>query len=200
MQRLRDLALEVLNEYQLLSEEFGSYQKTSGLACVVGCGACCNNPQIEASVLEMLPLALHLFDVGQADNYLHQMHDSGGFACHLFKRHSLDGLKGVCTVYEWRPGICRMFGVAGYRTKTDLPTLSVCSTIKASKPNKYADALITMSTSTPPMLTHGRQRIAKIDYSMGEKLMPINQALVAALEKVLTQAAYGALDDGNVAA
>ena len=84
MQRLRDLALEVLNEYQLLSQEFGSYQKTSGLNCVEGCGACCNNPQVEASVLEMLPLALHLFDTGQAEAYLQQMHDSGGFACHLF--------------------------------------------------------------------------------------------------------------------
>ena len=200
MQRLRDLALEVLNEYQLLSQEFGSYQKISGLNCVEGCGACCNNPQVEASVLEMLPLALHLFDTGQAEAYLQQMHDSGGFACHLFQRHSLDGMKGACTVYEWRPGICRMFGVAGYRTKTDQPTLSVCATIKASKPQRFADALIAMSTSTPPMLAHGRQRIAKIDYALGEKLMPINEALVAALEKVLTQAAYSALDDGNVAA
>ncbi len=200
MQRLRDLALEVLNEYQLLSEEFGSYQAQAGLHCLSGCGACCNNPQVEASVLEMLPLALHLFDTGQAEHYLKQMQDSGGFACHLFERHSLDGLKGACSVYEWRPGICRMFGVAGYRSKTDVPTLSVCSTIKNQMPAKYADALIAVTTSSPPMLTHGRQRIAKIDYALGEKLMPINQALVAALEKVLMQAAYSQVNDGNVAA
>lgn len=200
MQRLRDLALEVLNEYQLLSEEFGSYQKQSGLHCLAGCGACCNNPQVEASILEMLPLALHLFDIGQAELYLEQMRDSGGFACHLFQRHSLDGMKGACTVYEWRPGICRMFGVAGYRSKTELPVLSVCGTIKNSVPAKYADALIAVSTSSPPMLAYGRQRVAKIDYALGEKLMPINQALLRALEKVLTQAAYCTLDDGNVAA
>lgn len=200
MQRLRDLALEVLNEYQLLSEEFGSFQAQAGLHCLSGCGACCNNPQVEASVLEMLPLALHLFDTGQAEHYLEQMQDSGGFACHLFERHSLDGLKGACSVYEWRPGICRMFGVAGYRSKTDVPTLSICSTIKNQMPAKYADALIAVTTSSPPMLTHGRQRIAKIDYTLGDKLLPINLALQLALEKVLMLSTYGSVNDGGVAA
>ncbi|NMH61244.1 YkgJ family cysteine cluster protein [Alteromonas ponticola] len=200
MQRLRDLAVAVLNEYQLLSSEFGGYQRQTDLSCTNGCGACCNNPQVEASVLEMLPLALHLFDTGQAESYLEKMSESAGFACQLFARHSLDGSKGACTVYEWRPGICRMFGVAGYRTKTQYPTISVCSTIKSAHPEKYAATLIAITSSPPPMLANGRQRIAKIDYALGESLLPINQALFSALEKVLVMAAYSGVEEENVAA
>ncbi|MCW8108270.1 YkgJ family cysteine cluster protein [Alteromonas ponticola] len=200
MQRLRDLALEVLNEYHLLSIEFGGFQQQTGLSCIKNCGACCNNPQVEASILEMLPLALHLFDTGQAESFLEQISDSAGFSCQLFQRHSLDGTKGTCTVYEWRPGICRMFGVAGYRTKTQAPTISVCAPIKTAQPHRYANALIAITTAPPPMLANGRQRIAKIDYALGETLLPINQALRGALEKVLLMASYSDVEDNNVAA
>lgn len=226
MQRLRDLAVQVLDEYQQLSNQFGAYQQITGLTCVSGCGACCNNPDVEVSELEMLPLALYLFDIGQAEEYLEICQQEGRFSCHLYRRHSLDGKQGECSYYAWRPAICRMFGAAGYRTKHTTPTLSVCAGIKQAMPEKYAQALIALqnvhdepsdnqhgqvvnnanesnnlhSVPAPPMLADGRQRIVQLDYALGEKLMPINQALQKALERVLTIAAYSYSEDDFVAA
>lgn len=218
MQRLRDLATQVLDEYQQLSNRFGAYQQLTELTCVSGCGKCCNNPDIEVSELEMLPLALHLFDIGQAEEYLVMCEEEGRFACHLYRRHSLDGTSGECNFYAWRPAICRMFGAAGYRTKNEVPTLSVCSTIKSAFPEKYAQALIALqpvagdgitadgqavgsqAAVNPPMLANGRQRIVQIDFTLGDKLLPINQALKKALERVLTIAAYTDQTDDFVAA
>lgn len=195
MLRLRELSGQVMAVYDELSEQFGSYQREQGLSCIQGCGACCNNPDIEVSVLEMLPYALHLFDIGQAETVLDTLDVATGFSCIMYQRASLDGKQGQCSVYQWRPGICRMFGAAGYKTKTGTATLSVCGVIKAQVPAKYANALIAIGSTKPPMLAEGRSRLAQLDYLLGEKLLPINEALAAALGRVLTLAAYSVGDD-----
>ncbi|PTT95965.1 YkgJ family cysteine cluster protein, partial [Pseudomonas sp. HMWF031] len=131
---------------------------------------------------------------------------------------------GYCGIYEYRPGICRMFGAAGYKTKSGEATLSVCKPIKQAVPEKYAAALITIQpqhldifekrlvddiaansevrvTSTkPPMIAEGRQKLAQLDYELGERLMPINDALRFVLEKTLTLSFYAQDIDGGVAA
>ncbi|RDV26555.1 YkgJ family cysteine cluster protein [Alteromonas aestuariivivens] len=195
MQRLRDLSSQVESVFTSLANEFGEYQKTTGLSCLDGCGACCNNPDIEVSPLEMLPLALHFFDQGIAESMLDKLAEYSGFACAHYHRNSLDGEKGYCTIYTWRPGICRMFGAAGYSNKHGMPGLSVCKQIKQAMPGKYQNALITISSTPPPSISHGRQRIAQIDPGWGNELLPINDALRQAISKVLTCAYY--MDEGE---
>ncbi len=72
MQRLRELARLVEAVFDDLEKSFGSYQSQLGLHCKPGCGACCNNPNIEATVLEM-PLALQLYDQGKAEQVLEEL-------------------------------------------------------------------------------------------------------------------------------
>ena len=224
MNRLRELSSQVMDVYHSLSEEFSAYQSSQSLNCVEKCGACCNKPDIEVSPLEMLPFALHLFDTGQAEQVFDELQSYSGFACKQYQRLSLDGIEGYCGIYEYRPGLCRMFGAAGYKTKSGEATLSVCKTIKQAVPDKYAAALITIqpqradafkqpltediaansaiqSTAIkPPMLAEGRQRIAQIDYELGDKLMPINDALCFMLEKILTLSFYAQSIDSGAAA
>ncbi len=224
MNRLRELSSQVMDVYQSLSQEFSAYQSSQSLNCVEKCGACCNNPDIEVSPLEMLPLALHLFDTGRAEQAFDELDSYSGFACKQYQRLSLDGKEGYCGIYEYRPGICRMFGAAGYKTKSGEATLSVCKPIKQAVPEKYAAALITIQpqhldifekrlvddiaansevrvTSTkPPMIAEGRQKLAQLDYELGERLMPINDALRFVLEKTLTLSFYAQDIDGGVAA
>ena len=142
MNRLRELSSQVMDVYQSLSQEFSAYQSSRSLNCVEKCGACCNNPDIEVSPLEMLPLALHLFDTGRAEQEFDELDNYSGFACKQYQRLSLDGKEGYCGIYEYRPAICRMFGAAGYKTKSGEATLSVCKPIKQAVPEKYAAALI----------------------------------------------------------
>ncbi|MFD3282710.1 YkgJ family cysteine cluster protein [Alteromonas macleodii] len=224
MNRLRELSSQVMDVYQSLSQEFSAYQSSQSLNCVEKCGACCNKPDIEVSPLEMLPFALHLFDSGQAEQAFDELDNYSGFACKQYERLSLDGTEGYCGIYEYRPGICRMFGAAGYKTKSGEATLSVCKPIKQAVPEKYAAALIAIQpqrfdifeqpmiddiaanneveiTSTkPPMIAEGRQKLAQLDYELGEKLMPINDALRFVLEKILTLSFYAQDVDDGVAA
>ena len=117
-----------------------------------------------------------------------------------------------------------MFGAAGYKTKSGEATLSVCKPIKQAVPEKYAAALISIqpqrsdaieqlfigdiaannagqSTAIkPPMIAEGRQKLAQLDYELGDKLMPINDALRFMLEKILTLSFYSQDIDDGVAA
>ncbi|MFD3389359.1 YkgJ family cysteine cluster protein [Alteromonas macleodii] len=215
MNRLRELSSQVMDVYQSLSQEFSAYQSSQSLNCVEKCGACCNKPDIEVSPLEMLPFALHLFDTGQAEQAFDELDSYSGFACKQYQRLSLDGKEGYCGIYEYRPGICRMFGAAGYKTKSGEATLSVCKPIKQAVPEKYAAALIaiqpawgqsnnsdpmSISNSKPPMIAEGRQKLAQLDYELGDKLIPINDALRYILEKILTLSFYSQNINDGVAA
>lgn len=215
MNRLRELSSQVMDVYQSLSQEFSAYQSSQSLNCVEKCGACCNKPDIEVSPLEMLPFALHLFDTGQAEQAFDELDSYSGFACKQYQRLSLDGKEGYCGIYEYRPGICRMFGAAGYKTKSGEATLSVCKPIKQAVPEKYAAAVIaiqpawgqsnnsdpmSISNSKPPMIAEGRQKLAQLDYELGDKLIPINDALRYILEKILTLSFYSQNINDGVAA
>jgi len=215
MNRLRELSSQVMDVYQSLSQEFSAFQSSQSLSCVEKCGACCNKPDIEVSPLEMLPFALHLFEIGQAEQVFDELQSYSGFACKQYQRLSLDGTEGYCGIYEYRPGICRMFGAAGYKTKSGEATLSVCKPIKQAVPEKYAAALIAIqpawgqsnnsdpmpiSNSKPPMIAEGRQKLAQLDYELGDKLMPINDALRYILEKILTLSFYSQNINDGVAA
>jgi len=215
MNRLRELSSQVMDVYQSLSQEFSAFQSSQSLSCVEKCGACCNKPDIEVSPLEMLPFALHLFEIGQAEQVFDELQSYSGFACKQYQRLSLDGTEGYCGIYEYRPGICRMFGAAGYKTKSGEATLSVCKPIKQAVPEKYAAALIaiqpawgqsnnsdpmSISNSKPPMIAEGRQKLAQLDYELGDKLMPINDALRYILEKILTLSFYSQNINDGVAA
>ena len=215
MNRLRELSSQVMDVYQSLSQEFSAFQSSQSLSCVEKCGACCNKPDIEVSPLEMLPLALYLFDTGQAEQVFDELQSYSGFACKQYQRLSLDGTEGYCGIYEYRPGICRMFGAAGYKTKSGEATLSVCKPIKQAVPEKYAAALIAIqpawgqsnnsdpmpiSNSKPPMIAEGRQKLAQLDYELGDKLIPINDALRYILEKILTLSFYSQNINDGVAA
>ncbi|WP_137168115.1 YkgJ family cysteine cluster protein [Salinimonas lutimaris] len=201
MQRLRELSSQVVVVLNELSDIFSTYQQRQQLHCLDSCGACCNKPDIEVTALEMLPLALHMFDQGTAEAELDSLEEASGFACKYYQRQSLDGQKGRCTVYHQRPGLCRMFGVAGYKSKSDMPTLSVCGLIKQAVPEKYAASLISLGNHKPPMIAEGQARLAQLDYTLGTTMLPINEALKLALNKVLTEAYYsGSFDEPIVAA
>src|SRR5690554_7463397 len=49
-----------------LELEATQFEKSSGLTCVSGCGNCCKHPDLDASPLEFLPWAFHLFLNGEA--------------------------------------------------------------------------------------------------------------------------------------
>ncbi|MEN3159241.1 YkgJ family cysteine cluster protein [Alkalimonas sp. NCh-2] len=191
MQRLRELSRRVEAVYGEMADIYAGYQQVRGLHCRSGCGACCLHPEIEASVLDMLPLAMHLFDQGTAESTLAQLEAApAGNSCPMYQPLSFDGKQGQCRIYQWRPTLCRTFGAAGYRDKHGKTALSTCKTIKQERSSAYAETLIAMELDPPPMLSHARQQVDQLDYELSRSSLPIAEAMQLALYKVLFQACY----------
>ncbi len=89
MQQLRDTASQLMILNDEIAQIYSRYQNDRKLFCRSGCGQCCLHPGIEASVLEMLPLALHLYDTGLAESTLDalQQHDHDQAGCFFIRRH-----------------------------------------------------------------------------------------------------------------
>jgi Fe-S-cluster containining protein len=184
---IREYSQDLQKIYDEMWIAFSSYQKQSGLHCLSGCGNCCNNPEVEASPWEMIPLALRMYDEKRLEEWLDKLADPGQEHCLMYEPHSPDGHQGKCGVYKERPSLCRMFGVSGYFNKHQEVTLSVCKLIK----EKYTDLYESQACSEKtPMLATWSYRLAQLDPQLIQNKLPINLAFKQALEKVALYAQY----------
>lgn len=188
---IRDFELKLQTLYKEMGETFSSYQSSTGLACLSGCGRCCTNPDVEASTLEMIPFALHIFDSGKMDEWLIKTESKAHVACLIYEGNS-EG-QGQCTSYQHRPSICRMFGVAGYYGKDHQATLSVCKFIKEKYPTETQKVKDLANLDNTPMLSYWNSKMSDLDPQLTQERMPINQAIHSALEKVSLYAQYQGL-------
>lgn len=194
MSALRDyryLAGKITQEYDAMAIEFRAFQARSDLSCLAGCGKCCLNPNIEATPLEMLPMALDVFDRGVSERVLEQIDNSD--SCIFYFATNKDGSKGFCSGYAQRPSICRMFGVAGFSGKNGETSLSVCKLIKESAPQQYIDAK--QNSHLAPRMSSWSARVRSLEATLGERYYPINTALKIMLQKILLIAGYD--NDGD---
>ena len=187
MRQLRILSGEISQLFDEMSLEFSTYQNKSQLSCLAGCGKCCTNPEIETTPLEMLPMALDLFDRGLAESTLQQI-NNGSSICISYVTSAADGKSGYCRSYLQRPGICRMFGAAGYINKSGDVALSVCRLIKEASPEQYEHAKL--QANLAPKMSTWSAKIKTLEPRYSERLYPINISLKIMLEKVLTTSFY----------
>ncbi len=190
MARLESLSQQVLVVMADIGKEYAKYQQDRGLSCRSGCGECCQHPGIEATVLEMLPLAFRLINEQRAEQVLTDLAERDDARCYFYQSHSVDQKQGQCSVYQQRPGICRFFGAAGTTGRSGETLLSTCRNIKADHPTAYAETLIALGSSPPPLIRHGQEQIRQLDPELSNSTMPINAALSTALEKALFEQYY----------
>lgn len=183
---IREFALNLQKVYADMAETFSSYQKSTGLNCFESCGRCCQNPEIEASALEMIPFALMVYDEGKLDEWLTKLETSDQQICQLLKLTGDQG-QGYCTSYAERPSICRMFGVGGTYDKHRNVKLSLCKYIKEANPERIE------GDASTPMIPNWSARLASLDPELVSKKLPINVAIKEALQKVALYAQYQAL-------
>lgn len=190
MARLEQLSQQVLAVMAEIGQDYSKYQQDRGLFCRSGCGECCQHPGIEATVLEMLPLAFRLIAEQRADQVLSDLAERDDARCYFYQSHSEDRKQGQCSVYQQRPGICRFFGAAGTTGKAGEYQLSTCRNIKTDHPTAYADTLIALESDPPPLIRHGQEQIRQLDPELASHPMPLNLALATALEKALFEQYY----------
>lgn len=178
--------------FDRLEIEITAFKSETNLHCNKGCGKCCSKPNIEASPLEFLPWAFHLFLNGQAEETLVQLSATSNNNCLLYRPLSvLEHHKGSCSNYKYRGLICRLFGYAASTDKYGKLRLATCAIIKEEQFQKFTIAETAIGKGQyVPVFTDYYMKLAQIDYNMGTILLPINEALKIAIEEVLHYYAY----------
>ncbi|MEB8346233.1 YkgJ family cysteine cluster protein [Flavobacteriaceae bacterium KMM 6898] len=192
----RVMAVEAL--YSQLEQEISKFQSHTKLQCVTGCGKCCTKPDIDASPLEFLPWAFHLFLMGKAEETLETLKERTTTQCFLYNPVSLlGGNNGSCGQYKYRGLICRLFGYGASMDKMGQLRLATCKIIKEGQQENYQKASEDIVNGLHvPIFTDYYMNLSQIDFRMGNIIVPINQALKMAIEEVLQYYAYRPFPSG----
>lgn len=182
--------IEVL--FSRLEEELKMFTATTHLFCNAGCGKCCTNPTMEASPLEFLPWAFHLFKIGEVENILEKLRNHSNPICYNYNPISdLDLHKGSCNTYKYRGLVCRLFGYGATKDKFAQLRLATCSIIKEQQTENYNKTNEAINNGlSVPIFTDYYMNLSQIDFRLGNVYVHINKALQLAIEEVLQYYAY----------
>ena len=170
-----------------------AFAAATGLACPSGCGACCHSPEVESSVVDLLPAAFALFEGGRAESLLERLGESPDErVCALYEPDAGDPLRGRCSLYEQRPSLCRLFGFTARRDRLGQPEFLGCREHGSSTPEAYARAVTRVASGAPVQMLADEVAAVASEAGPSAAALPINQALRAALERVGLQLALSA--------
>ncbi len=119
--------------------------------CKACCGACCEHFTPDVTTLEASFLAFGLITEGKADRVLELLAapNPNGEGCPLYDKSNAEH---HCTVYKWRPLICRLFGAAASDDKNGNPVFRRCKwnedghNVPTEVLRAHADVLVEMRT------------------------------------------------------
>lgn len=175
--------------FELLDIEIASFQESSGLSCKPGCGKCCFKSDIEATILEFLPFALHLHAHNQTFQWLDQIKTLEATLCSILDPRP-SGV-GMCTQYKHRGLICRLFGYSARTNKYGKKELITCALIKEESAVNFKLAVEKIANGGEvPVMNHHYMRLRNIDFDLTREFFPINEAIKRAIEVILHYYAY----------
>lgn len=185
-------ARQVEELFDRLEKEISAFKSETSLHCLTGCGKCCSKPDIDASPLEFLPWALHLFLNGEAEKKLAELDNFYISTCNIYRPFALlEEFNGSCSNYRYRGLICRLFGYAANRDKYGNLRLATCKIIKEDQQKNYNTAEEAISKGLYiPIFTDYYMQLSQIDNRLATTMLPINEALKIAIKEVLHYYAY----------
>ena len=182
---------EVLKVYDEIDGMAEKLVDAVGLHCPKGCGQCCQSPTIEALSLELLPLAQELLRRGELESTYEHLNRIGADEnlC-MWYRDVADPIHGGhCSVYPWRPLVCRTFGFFPVTIKGNTRQLATCQILKETATSSVACAQrwIDEHCDTFPSISELGLKLAVLDSDLGMRRLPINMALREAVSFVASQ-------------
>ncbi|MFP4545181.1 MAG: YkgJ family cysteine cluster protein [Candidatus Kapaibacterium sp.] len=183
MKTLYNKVRAVKKLYYGLEKEISKFKEKTGLDCIKNCSACCQKPDIEATVLEFLPLAYEMYRKGRALEMIKDMENlPDSSICRIYAPIQTEVLEGGCSEYPERGLICRLFGFAHTRNKSGEKLLVTCRVIKTEFALQYADAHAKLNSSLrSPGMNEFYMKLYNIDPNLATKYYPINEAIRRAL-------------------
>lgn len=162
------------------------FSKKANLHCLPGCGHCCENPAIEVTALEFIPLARELWKMNQVEQWFEAIERKGSQGtCVFYKPDPLISGNGRCGIYRLRPLLCRLYGFSAGKDKYGKKRLITCTRIKAAHKEAFDKINIALQQGADaPLIQNFSKQISQLDPNLGGRYLPINQALKIALEKI----------------
>jgi Fe-S-cluster containining protein len=175
--------------FKKLDQEIASFQSWSTLHCKFGCGKCCFKPDIEATILEFLPFAYHLYKNDLALTWLERLKETDSSIC-LILNPTQNGA-GLCSEYPYRGLICRLFGYSARTNKYGKPELVTCQIIKTEQDEAYQKTVTKIDEGEPlPIMSNYYMQLHAIDFELTREFFPINEAIRRSIETILHYFAY----------
>jgi len=175
----RKRILEIFKIYREIDRTATVFVKENKVTCPEGCGLCCNNPEIEATTLEALPMAYYLLmnsdeTINKILNELKDKSQKG--VCIFFRKDKQFDWKGRCSVYKYRFTVCRLFGFYRRKDRHGELVTSACKTLKKLYPSYNFD-----ESSVPGIADH-YSRFLALGTEYETRLVHINLAVKNAIE------------------
>lgn len=186
---LPDKIVAIENVFSNLDQAISSFQETSGLHCKWGCGKCCFKADIEATILEFLPFANQLYQSNLAFAWLEKLKKSDSTIC-MILNPTQDGA-GLCSSYQHRGLICRLFGYSARTNKYGKAELVTCQIIKNEQAENVSKVDQDLTEGgTMPIMNQYYMQLHAIDIELTREFFPINEAIKRAIEVILHYHAY----------
>ena len=181
-----DSIYRIFSAYKRIDRTIARFKAATCMHCRDGCRSCCISGQVEATIPELLPLALEIYSRHKEKEVITSIREKEtdqDLSCALLLSEPSRDLKGSCDYYEFRPLLCRLFGFVSRKNKYNRPEFSPCNVIRGIDPEGVRRAEIAVSEGLScPVYQDSFMRIAMIDPYLGYRLLPINQALKGAIE------------------
>ncbi|MFM8911885.1 MAG: YkgJ family cysteine cluster protein, partial [Flammeovirgaceae bacterium] len=175
--------------FSKLDQQIGQFQSWSGLHCKWGCGKCCFKADIEATILEFLPFAMHLYRNQLAEQWLDKIGRTESSICLIL--NPTQATAGLCSEYPHRGLICRLFGYSARTNKYEQKELVTCQIIKTEQRENFEKAEAEISNGAEvPVMSQYYMQLHSIDFELTKDFYPINIAIQRAIEAVLSYFAY----------
>jgi uncharacterized protein len=167
----------VLDIYAGIDQEVTLFQLKTGLRCLQGCGSCCASNHVEVTAVEMLAAAHEILRRGEADRFIPLLRSEPS-VCVFYQEDCPPDAPGHCTMYAWRPAVCRLFGYAAVRDRLGAPRLAACKRMKQDDPAAVRRA--SECQDSAPRFQDFEMPLAALDVQ-NRRLLPINAALCQAI-------------------
>ncbi|MDP6778402.1 MAG: YkgJ family cysteine cluster protein [Candidatus Latescibacteria bacterium] len=185
---ITDLASDVEGIYREIDGKIDALRSATGLGCPPGCGRCCWHPDVVATVVEVIPFALEVWEQGREEFILELLEEKAekeDSVCVAFRPDPDDLDKGRCEWYPQRPLMCRLFGFAARRGKQNRIEVAPCRILKDHDPGPYEEAQAVIDAGLDvPIYTDYSMRASCSDPGLGLPALHINLAIRRALEHV----------------
>jgi Fe-S-cluster containining protein len=180
-----DQASKVMEIYREMDALSSHFQNATGLRCLPGCGTCCDTEEVEATVVEVIPLCWQILLSREEERYLSaiaEMEEQKSQSCVIYEPAPSPVQSGCCSLYEFRPLVCRLFGFAARRDKKGELEFVTCKWLKDATPEALKRGQIGVGSGLPaPVYQDAFMRVASVNPAMGFRRLPINRAIKEAL-------------------